>query len=137
MRYPSAKDLWFKIIIFPSFGILIGSVFIVPSEFFLLTFVSVIPVVLFLAWIYFGTYYELHEDYLLCKSGPFREKIRYDNIKSLKLSRNLLASMALSSKRIEIRQHGKNYITGTTLISPENREEFLAELKSRCKNLEE
>ncbi|MBT9140771.1 MAG: hypothetical protein DDT30_01350 [Dehalococcoidia bacterium] len=137
MRYPSAKDLWFKIIIFPSFGILIGSVFIVPSEFFLLTFVSVIPVVLFLAWIYFGTYYELHEDYLLCKSGPFREKIRYDNIKSLKLTRNMLSSMALSSKRIEIKQHGKNFIMGTMLISLENREEFLAVLKSRCKNIEE
>jgi len=31
---------------------------------------------------------------------------------------------------------GKGFVLGTTYISQENREEFLAELKSRCKNLE-
>lgn len=137
MRYPSAKDIWIKIIIFATIGILICSAFIVPAEFSLLTLIVVVPVVLFLAWIYFNTYYELHEEYLLCKSGPFSEKIRYDNIKSLKLTQNMLSSMALSSKRIEIKQIGKNFIMGTTLVSPENREEFLAEIKSRCKNIEE
>jgi hypothetical protein len=35
---------------------------------------------------------------------------------------------------IELR-HGKNYISGTTFISPVNREKFLAELKLRCPNL--
>jgi hypothetical protein len=42
--------------------------------------------------------------------------------------------MALSKNRIEIKQIGKGFILGTTYISPENRDEFLAELKSRCKN---
>ena len=123
--------------IFTTMGMLIGSAFIIPAEFLFLTLIAVVPVVLFLAWLYFGTYYEFYEDYLLCKSGPFSEKIRYDKIKSLKLTQNMLSSMALSSKRIEIKQFGKNFIMGTTLFSPENREEFLAELKSRCKNIEE
>jgi hypothetical protein len=48
----------------------------------------------------------------------------------------LLSSMALSSRRIEIRQHGKGYLTGTTMISPVNREEFLRELVRRCPNLD-
>jgi RNase P subunit RPR2 len=48
----------------------------------------------------------------------------------------MLSSMALSRKRIEIRQHDKNYISGTTMISPKNREEFYVQLKRKCKNLE-
>lgn len=91
---------------------------------------------IFLLWIYFGTYYEFREEYLFCKSGPFFENIKYDNIKSIKLTQNLFSSMALSSKRIEIRQHGKGYILGTTFISPMNRQEFINELIKRCKNLE-
>ncbi|MBS3901721.1 MAG: PH domain-containing protein [Dethiobacter sp.] len=67
---------------------------------------------------------------------PFREKIRCDNIKSLKLTNNFYFSMALSRNRIEIKQIGKGFILETTYISPENRKEYLAELKSRCKNLE-
>ena len=92
--------------------------------------------VAFLLWIYFGTYYELLDDCLLCRSGPFFEKIRYDKIKSLRLFNSHLSSMGLSSRQIEIRQHGKGYFLGTTLISPEDREQFLEELRSRCKYLE-
>ena len=79
----------------------------------------------FLAWLYFGTWYELREDCLLCTSGPFREVIRYDRIRSLKPVKNLFSSMALGSKRIEIRQHGRGFITGTTYISPKDRDAFL------------
>ncbi len=137
MRYPSAKDIWIKLIIFGTIGIMISSVFTVPTESIPVTVIVVVPVALFLAWIYFGTYYEFHVDYLLCKSGPFWEKIRYDKIKSLKLTNNFFSSMALSKNRIEIKQIGKGFILGTTYISPEKREDFLAELKSRCKNIEE
>lgn len=95
-----------------------------------------VPMICFVLWIYFGTYYEFRDEYLYCRSGPFVEKIVYDKIKSVKLSQNMLSSMALSTKRIEIRQHGKGYITGTTYISPVNREEFMMELIRRCKNIE-
>jgi len=81
--------------------------------------------------------YELRDEYLFCKSGPFFEKIKYENIKSIKLSQNMLSSMALSRERIEIRQHGKSYIRGTTFISPIDREEFVLELKGRCDKLED
>jgi hypothetical protein len=81
-------------------------------------------------------YYELRDDYLYCRSGPFFEKIAYERIKSVRLYHSHLSSLALSAQQIEIRQHNKSYITGTTLISPENREEFLEELRSRCQNLD-
>ncbi len=94
-----------------------------------------LPVIALLLWIYFGTYYELRDEYLYCRCGPFSEKITYPKIKSVKLSRNMLSSMALSLDRIEVKQHGKGYVLGTTYISPENREQFMNELISRCKNL--
>jgi hypothetical protein len=49
----------------------------------------------------------------------------------------MLSSMALSLDRNEIKQHGKGFVIGTTYISPESREQFMSELISRCKNLEQ
>jgi hypothetical protein len=49
----------------------------------------------------------------------------------------MMSSMALFAKRIEIRQHGRGYFKGTTVISHVDREAFLQELVSRCHNLEE
>lgn len=44
--------------------------------------------------------------------------------------------MALSRDRIEIRQHGKGYLAGTTYISPEEREKFMSDLIEKCHNLD-
>jgi hypothetical protein len=90
----------------------------------------------FLAWLTFGSWYELRDDHLYCRSGPFVEKIPYGKIRSLRLVRNSFSSMALARDRIEIRQNGKGFVAGTTYISPEGREAFLDELKERCPNLE-
>jgi uncharacterized membrane protein YobD (UPF0266 family) len=136
MRIKSAVDLWYNILIWITAVILIISIIIIPQNQRLIGSAAVFPILIFLFWIYFGTYYELQDSYLYCKSGPFFEKILYDKIRSVRLSENMLSSMALSRKRIEIRQHGKGYLTGTTLISPENREEFLTELVKKCKNID-
>jgi uncharacterized protein (DUF1810 family) len=87
----------------------------------------------FLLWILLGTYYVLCEDCLYCKSGPFSEVILFDDIRYLSLSDNFQASMALSSRRIVIRQYDEEY----TMISPRCRERFLRNLKSRCRYLED
>ncbi|MGL5540009.1 MAG: PH domain-containing protein [Erysipelotrichaceae bacterium] len=137
MKVKSTVDLWFKIIVFSTIAIMVGASAIVPIQERWISIAVSVPIIGLLVWIYFGTYYELRQEYLYCKSGPFREKIYYHNIKSVRLSHNLLSSMALSSKRLEIRQHGKGYFMGTTEISPENREQFMEELKKRCMQLEE
>ena len=108
----------------------------VPAEEKLLSLAVGIPALIFMVWIYFGTYYELRETYLFCRSGPFTEKIPYERIRSLRLCTSILASMALSVQRIEISQHGKGFVLGTTYISPADREIFLRELALRCPNLE-
>ena len=87
----------------------------------------------FLLWILLGTYYVLYQDCLYCKSGPFSEVILFDDIRYLELSENAQASMALSSRRILIRQFDEEY----TMISPRNRERFLTHLKTRCRYLDD
>ncbi|WP_051188612.1 PH domain-containing protein [Proteocatella sphenisci] len=136
MRVKSKIDFWLKIIILGSVLIMLFSMMIVPQNEKIIGYLVGVPMICFMLWIYFGTYYEFRDEYLYCRSGPFFERIIYDKIKSVKLSQNMLSSMALSTKRIEIRQHGKGYITGTTFISPMNREEFMKELIRRCNNIE-
>ncbi len=87
----------------------------------------------FLLWILFGTYYELYENCLYCKSGPFSEIILFDDIRHLELSNNTRTGLALSSRRIVIRQFDEEY----SVISPRHRERFFAHLKVRCPHLDD
>lgn len=136
-RIESSVDLTFNLLIWSVVFIIVIVIFLVPEneQFFII--MCDLPVLLLLLWTYFGTYYELKDEYLYCKCGPFFEKIRYEKIRCAKLSENLLSSMALSTKRIEISQFGKGYFLGTTLISPIDREKFLLQLIKRCPNIED
>jgi uncharacterized membrane protein YdbT with pleckstrin-like domain len=136
MRCKSAVDLWITILFIITLSVIYISLFMVPGEEIFAGLAVALSVTAFLLWIYFGTYYELRDEYLYCRSGPFFEKIPYDRIKSIRPCRNMLSSMALSLNRLEIRQHGRGYITGTTLISPVNPEEFMKLLKERCRHIE-
>jgi len=139
VRVDSAVDWWIRAIIWGSVFILMGSIAVIPQTEGILFYIvgaSVVMTAGVLLWIYYGSYYEFYEEYLYCKSGPFFERIPYDRIRSVRLAENMLSSMALSTKRIEIRQHGKGFIMGTTYISPVEREEFMLELVRRCPNLE-
>ncbi len=44
--------------------------------------------------------------------------------------------MAMTHERIEIKEHDKGSVMGTSYIGPEDRETFYEELKRRCFNLE-
>lgn len=114
---------------------LISASLLFPAEDKVLALLILAPAVLFLFWLYFGTWYELREDHLYARSGPFREKIPYDRIRRVERVRNSYSSMALSRDRIGIWQHGKGFFTGTTFISPVDPDAFFRELKARCTNL--
>lgn len=133
MRVKAAVDLPHKLLALIIVVIMVVCCFVLP---WVVGIALTVPVVAFLMWIYFGTYYEFREEYLYCRSGPYVEKIRYEDVKSVRLCKNFCSSLALSRSRIEIRQRKKGYITGTTFISPVNRKRFLAELITRCENLE-
>jgi uncharacterized membrane protein YdbT with pleckstrin-like domain len=134
MRVKSKIDFWVGILIWSVIVIMVGTMTKLNDQ-TAISYVIGLPLIALLLWIYFGKYYELRDEYLYCRCGPFTEKIEYLKIRSVKLSENMLSSMALSGDRIEIKQHGRGYLLGTTFISPENREQFMSELTSRCKNL--
>lgn len=134
MRYEAKKDWVIGAAVWGSVLITLAAVLITPGPY---TFYSAGPaslIIAFVLWIYFGTYYELQDDYLYARSGPFVEKIYYDKIIEIKKCANLFSSMALCRERLLIRTTRKS-IAGLTYISPVNREEFFNELKKRCKNL--
>lgn len=136
MRKKSKIDLWVSLLLWATAVIIFTTLILIPAEEKVIGYFIGIPALIIILWMYFGSYFELKEDYLYCRIGPFYEKIQYEKIKSLKLSRNFLSSMALSRERIEIHQHGKGYFAGTTFISPVDREEFYKALADRCKSLE-
>ena len=136
MRVKSAMDGWYKILIWIAVAIITITIIMVQKNERVIGYAVGFPVLALLLSIYFGTYYELRNDYMYCRSGPFFEKIAYEKIKVVRLRKGMPSSMALSNKQIEIKQYSKGYIMGTTFISPIDREEFFKELVGRCRNLE-
>lgn len=136
MKYKAKVDKWISLTIY--FVIITTWIPIIsipsPEVIYYAGFAVLFSV--FMLWILISAYYELTQDHVYCKIGPFFSRIYYDKIKSVKKTDSLLSSMALSRKRIEIKVHNKGFILGTTHISPINRDQFIYELEKRCPNLE-
>lgn len=134
-RVRSAVDLWYVgLIALALLAIIVAAPSALPGD-RLIALVLLAPLLAFPGSLLLATWYELRNEYLYCRSGPFVERIPYKRIRSLRLCENLWSSMALSRHRIEIRQHGRGWITGTTYISPVDREGFLEELQERCASM--
>lgn len=127
MYFPSKKDLWLGLVIWCS---LLLPLVIEIRDHHWHELAALVPVILLFAWIWFETGYTITETELLVKCGPFREKIPFGKIRSVRRSRSLLSSPALSLDRLEIR-HSQGF-TGFTLVSPVDTATFLEELKKRC-----
>ena len=134
MRYPSAKSTGFGILFFGVILVLVISMVIIPSQYRALTVAGSAAGIGLILWIWFGTFYEFRDTYLLLRSGPFFERIPYAKITSARKFKSMASSMALSNEMIELR-HGKNYVTGTTYISPGDRDGFIAQLKLMSPNV--
>jgi len=136
MKYYSKIDLWYKILISIVIVILITSLVMVIFTFksmeLILAVIIIALIIVFILSIYFNTYYEFKDNYLYCKSGIFCEKIKYKDIKSIKKSKNMFSSMALSRDRIEIKT-SDNIFLGLTYISPFNEDEFMELLNRKMK----
>ena len=134
MRYQSGKGILSGVVVGGVIIIFIISTLLVPEAQRWILAIAGIFWAAFLLWIWFGTYYELRDTHILARMGPFFQRIPYDRIISVKKVRTITTSMALSGDVIEIR-YGRDYVTGTTYISPKERDGFLLELKRRCLNL--
>lgn len=135
MKVKNKIDLWISLLLHGSMLILIPIAFTVPSNERIIMYITIALMALLIYPIFYG-YCELREDEIFVRIGIFRSRIKYDNIKSIKLVTSYLSSMALTKDRIEIRVHDKGFVRGTTYIGPVNREDFLDELRVRCHNLE-
>ena len=132
MKYYSKIDWWISILIWMSVGVSGWAVWLIPANEQWIGWLMFSPLMVLMLLFLYNTYYVFEDDYLKCVLGVFPQKIYYQNIKSLKKTRNFLSSAALSAKRIEIKEKNKGYIMGTTYISPKNRDEFFDELRMRC-----
>lgn len=132
MKYYSKIDWWISILIWMSVGVSGWAVWLIPANEQWIGWLMFSPLMVLMLLFLYNTYYVFEDDYLKCVLGVFPQKIYYQNIKSLKKTRNFLSSAALSAERIEIKEKNKGYIMGTTYISPKNRDEFFDELRKRC-----
>lgn len=131
MRFKSKVDSWFvAVLIVAALGALAACGLAVregpPGS----AFAAVLIVSLAMAlpiWLLAATDYVLEADELRIRSGPFRWRIRLEEIQSVQPSRNPLSSPALSLDRLRITYGPGKYI----LISPEDKTGFLRELEKR------
>ncbi|KFZ27123.1 MAG: hypothetical protein KQ78_00582 [Candidatus Izimaplasma bacterium HR2] len=136
MKYDIKIDLWIKLLFLMSIGILIGPALVMPSEEILFYVATIFPIIGVVMWLLLGSYYELQDEELLMKLGPFSGKVPYKNIKSVSLSSNWSSSWAMSMKRVLIQVHTKTMFKGDVQVGPVDREEFMDALIRRCRNLD-
>ncbi|MGA9837628.1 MAG: PH domain-containing protein [Gemmatimonadaceae bacterium] len=94
--------------------------------------VTSVLLVLFLSWLYRTTRYTLGPDALTVQSGPENWRIPYRDVKSVRRSLNPLSAPALSIRRLKILYGPDAWV----LISPPDREAFIAALGKRVPGLE-
>ncbi len=135
--YPSKVDTW----LFALLAVVVGAMFIgmgisVAQEGWLRVFQGafvVFGVIGFLVWIVIGTNYTLEGRDLVVRSGPFTWRIAIDDITSVEKPKGFVrarSSPALSMDRLLV-----SYGNGKRLlISPAEKEKFLADLKARQKS---
>jgi len=85
----------------------------------------------FLIWIWADIRYEMREDYLFVKGGPFRSRIAYNDITRITMSKNIWFGYRLLASMDAIEIHYKTGLLGSVKISPKEKEVFIEELKKR------
>lgn len=73
-------------------------------------------------WLAFSTRYQVNDSDLVVRSGPFRWTIPRNSITTIRRSRSILSSPALSLDRLEIEYSGGEKLH----ISPDDQDGFLA-----------
>jgi len=124
MKFRSAVDPWFYLLAL----VLPGAIFIFAvlsvGAINLASFVVIGALAVFVfglpVWLLLSTYYLVEADTLKVRSGPFSWSILLNEINTVKPSRSVLSSPALSLDRLEL-QYGRGQ---TILVSPKDIEGF-------------
>ena len=124
MYFPSKRDSWLGLLIWGLMLLAAIPAFLQPGKGQLIIMVAVI---LFIGWIWFGTGYEILDDELKVRCGPFRQRIPLQEIREIKRTRSPLSSPACSLDRMEIK-YGKSK---RVMISPADQEGFIKMLTGK------
>ena len=89
-----------------------------------------LPIAL-IAWILLTTRYALTNEHLVIRSAFVSSRIPLQTIRRIRPTRTILSAPALSLDRLEI-----THDAGVAVISPSDRDRFLAEIRSRCPRAE-
>jgi len=135
-RYEAKVDVWIKLMIYFTVVIIVGSAVFVPPEEVFIYILFIIPTIILMLWLLYGSYLEFRDEELYIKLGPIFGRVKYDNIKSISLTKSYLSSYAMTNKRVFIKVHNKTWIKGDIQVGPKDREEFVDELTRRCRNLD-
>jgi hypothetical protein len=136
-RYEAKVDWWIKALIYFTVAITVAPAFFMPKGEVLIYILITLPINIFMLWLLYGAYLEFRDEELYIKLGPIYGRVKYDNIKSISFVKSYLSSYAMTNKRVYIKVHNKTWIKGDIQVGPKDREEFVDELKRRCRNLEE
>ncbi len=131
MKFVSKRDWWISVVMLGISVAFIGMTLI--SELMIIIRIIYLLFGLLVLWIYNGTYYVLTKDFLILRSVPLKVKISYTDIDSIKTTKNLISSIALSTDKIKIKVKGKRL--GIIYISPLKKEKFINELSKKCPEL--
>jgi len=127
-KYKSAIDWWFYAAIAftaVSLGIALTQVLAANSATGLAVIAGTAIFALGLpVWMLLSTYYQVEENELKIRCGPFVRRIDRSSIRSIEPTRSPLSSPALSLNRLEIRYGDQHSI----LVSPASRTEFIDDL---------
>lgn len=135
MKYKMKVDLWVRFLLWGCILMFIPFFFIAPLEEIWILGLSTFIMALIIIPL-FSASYELSDDEIIIMFYLFKQRIKYDNIKSIRKCSNWYSSAAMSRVRIEIKEHNKGKLRGTTYISPDDRDDFFSHLKLKCRNLE-
>jgi hypothetical protein len=124
--FPTKVDAWLVVVLAAGIGAsLYGAIEVVHTDPFRAAVrfgaTAVLVLVVFLAGI--PCQYTLADDHLLVRSGVVRWRIPYVQITDIAQSRSLWSAPAMSLRRVKVSYRGR-----FMLVSPRERERFIAEL---------
>ena len=132
MRYKAKIDLWFLMLLLIPLGIM-GFMFVTMPEVWVeLILLGVLNGLIL--WILVDSYVVLEDSFLQIRFGPISKRIHYTDIKSLRQTKNLWSSFALSVDRIEIKTKNRAFFTGVTYIAVRDNDSLFKTLQSLSVN---
>ena len=86
----------------------------------------------FIIWIWLDIEYILYDEYLFVRGGLFRSRIPYGQITSIQETKNVFFGYRILSSKDALEIYYKTGLLGSVIISPENKDQFIEELRKRC-----